>query len=37
VEGNHVQNLFYGLYPEEGYKLRKGYVEKKETRISLYG
>ncbi|HID66592.1 MAG TPA: sulfur reductase subunit SreC [Aquificaceae bacterium] len=37
VEGNHVQNLFYGLYPEEGYKLRKGYMEKKETRISLYG
>jgi len=37
VEGNHVQNLFYGLYPEEGYRLRKGYMEKKETRISLYG
>ena len=37
VEGNHVQNLFYGLYPEEGYKLRKGYMERKETRISLYG
>ncbi len=37
VEGNHVQNLFYGLYPEEGYRLRKGYMERKETRISLYG
>ncbi|MDQ7038813.1 MAG: sulfur reductase subunit SreC, partial [Aquificota bacterium] len=37
VEGNHVQNLFYGLYPEEGYKVRKGFMEKKETRISLYG
>ncbi|HIC97975.1 MAG TPA: sulfur reductase subunit SreC [Aquificaceae bacterium] len=37
VEGNHVQNLFYGLYPKEGYRLRKGYMEKKETRISLYG
>ncbi len=37
VEGNHVQNLFYGLYPEQGYKLRKGFMEKKETRISLYG
>ncbi len=36
VEGNHVQNLFYGLYPEEGYKLRKGFMERKETRISLY-
>jgi len=36
VEGNHVQNLFYGLYPEEGYKLRKGYMERKETKISLY-
>ncbi|AAC07245.1 sulfur reductase subunit SreC [Aquifex aeolicus] len=36
VEGNHVQNLFYGLYPEEGYKLRKGYMERKETRISIY-
>ncbi len=36
VEGNHVQNLFYGLYPEEGYKLRKGYMERKQTRISLY-
>ncbi|MFN3814120.1 MAG: sulfur reductase subunit SreC [Aquificaceae bacterium] len=29
VEGNHVQNLFYGLYPEEGYRLRKGYMEKR--------
>lgn len=37
VEGNHVQNLFYGLYPEEGYKVRKGFMERKETRISLYG
>ena len=36
VEGNHVQNLFYGLYPKEGYRLRKGYMEKKKTRISLY-
>ena len=36
VEGNHVQNLFYGLYPEEGYKLRKGYMERRETKISLY-
>jgi len=36
VEGNHVQNLFYGLYPEEGYRLRKGYMERKQTRISLY-
>ncbi|ADO46103.1 sulfur reductase gamma subunit [Hydrogenobacter thermophilus TK-6] len=35
VEGNHVQNLFYGLYPEEGYRLRKGYMEKKKTKISL--
>ena len=34
VEGNHVQNLFYGLYPEEGYTLRKGYMERKKTRIS---
>jgi DMSO reductase anchor subunit len=37
VEGNHVQNLFYGLYPQEGYRLRKGYMERKQTRISLYG
>jgi len=37
VEGNHVQNLYYGLYPEEGYKLRKGFMERKETKISLYG
>ncbi len=37
VEGNHVQNLFYGLYPEEGYRLRKGFMERKETKISLYG
>ncbi len=29
VEGNHAQNLFYGLYPEEGYRLRKGYMEKR--------
>ena len=36
VEGNHVQNLFYGLYPEEGYRLRKGFMERKETKISLY-
>jgi len=36
VEGNHVQNLFYGLYPEEGYRLRKGYMERRETKISLY-
>jgi len=35
VEGNHVQNLFYGLYPEEGYKLRKGYMERKRTVIRL--
>ncbi|MEZ0361138.1 MAG: sulfur reductase subunit SreC [Hydrogenobacter sp.] len=36
VEGNHVQNLFYGLYPQEGYQLRKGFMEKKKTKISLY-
>lgn len=36
VEGNHVQNLFYGLYPEEGYRLRKGYMERKRTTIKLY-
>jgi DMSO reductase anchor subunit len=35
VEGNHVQNLFYGLYPKEGYTLRKGYMEKKKTKISI--
>ncbi|MFN3264889.1 MAG: DmsC/YnfH family molybdoenzyme membrane anchor subunit, partial [Aquificaceae bacterium] len=35
VEGNHVQNLFYGLYPEEGYRLRKGYMERKKTVIRL--
>lgn len=34
VEGNHVQNLFYGLYPKEGYTLRKGFMERKRTRIS---
>ncbi|WP_448588536.1 sulfur reductase subunit SreC [Thermocrinis sp.] len=34
VEGNHVQNLFYGLYPSEGYTLRKGFMEKKRTKIS---
>lgn len=34
VEGNHVQNLFYGLYPEEGYKLRKGFMEWKKTKIT---
>ena len=35
VEANHVQNLFYGLYPEEGYRLRKGYMERKRTVIRL--
>jgi len=34
VEGNHVQNLFYGLYPKEGYTLRKGFMERKRTKIS---
>ncbi|MFN7064581.1 MAG: sulfur reductase subunit SreC [Aquificaceae bacterium] len=35
VEGNHVQNLFYGLYPKEGYTLRRGYMERKRTVIRL--
>ena len=35
VEGNHVQNLFYGLYPEKGYTLRKGYMERRKTLIRL--
>ncbi len=35
VEGNHVQSLFYRLYPEEGYTLRKGYMERKRTVIRL--
>ena len=34
VEGNHVQNLYYALYPQEGYSLRKGFMERKRTKIS---
>ncbi|MEN3033468.1 MAG: sulfur reductase subunit SreC [Aquificaceae bacterium] len=33
VEGNHVQNLYYGIYPPQGYSLRKGYTEPKKTVI----
>ncbi|MCS7084148.1 MAG: sulfur reductase subunit SreC [Aquificaceae bacterium] len=33
VEGNHVQNLYYGIYPSQGYSLRKGYTEHKKTII----
>jgi hypothetical protein len=35
VEGNHVQNLFYGLYPEEGYTLKKGLHGKEENKDLL--